>query len=312
MGANLARRLLAGGHRVHLLLRPGHRPWRLEGIRDRVTAHVGSLGDAAWLDGLLKEARPQWVFHLAAYGGYASQTDLPEMLRTNVLGMATFLSACLKAGFEAFVNAGSSSEYGYVDHPPAESERLEPNSDYAVTKAFATQHGRSLARRLLAPITTLRLYSVYGPWEEKARLLPTLIREGLNGRLPPLVSPETARDFVHVDDVCEAFVLAASRPSGEAGAIYNVGTGVQTRIREVVEVARRVLRITAEPRWGTMEPRPWDTTTWVADSRKIREELGFSPRFPFEEGFRQMVAWTRREENAARGPGGRNPAARDS
>jgi nucleoside-diphosphate-sugar epimerase len=213
------------------------------------------------------------------------------MLETNVRGTALLLDACRKTGFEAFVNAGSSSEYGYFDGAPSETERLQPNSDYAVTKAFASQFLRSTAQRHGLAVTTLRLYSVYGPWEEETRLLPTLIARGRTGALPPLVGADTARDFIYVDDVTEAFVLAASRPPAEPGAIYNVGTGVQTTIREVVEVARRVLDIAAEPVWGTMPRRPWDTSSWVADSRRIRKELGWEPGHTFEEGFRKMALW---------------------
>jgi dolichol-phosphate mannosyltransferase len=142
-------------------------------------------------------------------------------------------------------------------------------------------------------VPTLRLYSVYGPYEDPGRLMPTLILRGLGGGLPPLVSPETARDFVYVEDVCDACVLAASRPGQGPGAVYNVGTGVQTTIREVVDVARRTLDIRAEPAWGAMPPRPWDTNVWVADSRKIRGVLGWRPRHTFEEGFRKMVEWFR-------------------
>lgn len=277
---------------MHLLVRPGFRPWRLEGIGDAVRLHAVRPGDADALHALASEVRADWVFHLAVYGGYAAQTDLSEMLETNVRGTALLLEACRRAGFEAFVNTGSSSEYGYVDHPPAETDRLEPNSDYAVTKAFASQFCRSIAQRDGLPVTTLRLYSVFGPWEEPTRLLPTLIARGREGALPPLVDPDTARDFVYVDDVCDAYVAAASQPPGEPGRIYNVGTGVQTTIRAVVDVARRTLGIDAEPAWGTLPRRPWDTTTWVADISRIRRELSWEPTHSFEEGFRQMARWT--------------------
>ena len=82
----------------------------------------------------------------------------------------------------------------------------------------------------------LRLYSAYGPWEEPDRLVPTLLGKALAGELPPLVSPRVARDFVHVDDVCEVFVtlrVRAHRP------LYNVGSGRQTTIAEIVEAVER-------------------------------------------------------------------------
>ena len=64
-------------------------------------------------------------------------------------------------------------------------------------------------------------------------------------------------------------------------------------MREVVEVARRVLGIGEEPRWGSMPERGWDTEFWVADARRIRRDLGWQPRYTFEQGFRATVDWFR-------------------
>jgi nucleoside-diphosphate-sugar epimerase len=291
VGASLARRLLRDGHEVHLLVRPGYAPWRIADLLDDVRLHPVDLGDAAALADTVGRIRPDWVFHLAAYGAYSSQTDLDQMLRTNVLGTINLVRAGLRHGWEAFVNTGSSSEYGYKDHAAAESELVEPNSHYAVTKASATLFCRYTAQSQGVRLPTLRLFSVYGPWEEPTRLIPTLIVRGLHGRLPPLVNPAIARDFVYVEDVNEAYLLAATCPEQEPGAVYNVGSGAQTTIRDVIDVARRVLGIPAEPSWGSMPDRGWDTQVWVSDNRKIRQALGWEPRHTFEAGFRQFAAW---------------------
>jgi dolichol-phosphate mannosyltransferase len=235
--------------------------------------------------------RPDWVFHLAAYGAYSSQTDLRQMIETNITGTVNLVESCLTSDFESFVHTGSSSEYGFKDHAPAETELLEPNTPYAVSKASATLFCRMTAKARDMNLTTLRLYSAFGPYEEPTRLIPTLILRGMEGTWPPLVDPEIARDFVDVEDVAEACCLAASRSGGERGAVYNVGTGAQTSLRRVVEVARRVLPVKDEPRWGTMPPRVWDTRVWVSNPRKIRDELGWEPRTGFEEGFQRFVDW---------------------
>lgn len=134
----------------------------------------------------------------------------------------------------------------------------------------------------------MRLYSAYGPWEEPKRLIPTLVRAGLRGELPPLVNPDVARDFVYMEDVCEAFALAASAHLPERGAVYNVASGTQTTLRELVDLARRVFGITAQPDWGSMEERDWDTTTWVGDPSKIGSQLGWRPRVSLEEGLARL------------------------
>ena len=123
--------------------------------------------------------------------------------------------------------------------------------------------------------------------------MPTLVVRGLEGELPPLADPDIARDYVYVDDVSEAYCLTASRPGQPPGAVYNVGTGVQTSLREVVQAARRVLGIAAEPVWGSLAARGWDTAVWVADNRAIRDALGWRPRVSLDDGFRQLVRWFR-------------------
>ncbi len=105
------------------------------------------------------------------------------------------------------------------------------------------------------------------------------------------MNPDIARDYVYVDDVVRAYLMAATTLYQEPGAIYNVGTGVETKLSEVVEVATRTLGVTAKPNWGSMESRIWDTNTWVADNSRIREALGWLPEHSFESGFRAMVDW---------------------
>lgn len=291
VGANLAFRLLDEGHEVHALLRSGFSRWRLQAVLDRVRTHQVDLSDTERLGAIVGEIRPDWVFHLAAYGGSSHQTDVDAMVSTNLVGTVKLLEACVKAGIEAFVHTGSSSEYGFKRHAPAETEMLEPNSPYAVTKAAATLFCRYTAQRYGLNLCTLRLYSVYGPWEDPARLMPQLIMKCLQGKLPQLATPSIARDYVHVDDVADACLLAASRPARETGAIYNVGTGVQTDLRTLVQMAREVLGVKAQPEWGTMPDRQWDSDVWVADSQKIRVQLGWKPKYQLQEGFQTTVRW---------------------
>jgi dolichol-phosphate mannosyltransferase len=215
------------------------------------------------------------------------------MVRTNIVGTLALARACVAEDVPVLVNTGSSSEYGLKDHPPAETEWLDPNSDYACTKAAATQLCRHWALRHARRFVTLRLYTAYGPWEDPGRLLPTLVVRGLRGELPPLARPETSRDWVYVDDACDAYVRAATAPAVPPGSVYNIGSGVQTPLREVVAVARRILGIAAEPRWGEMRDRVWDTSGWVADPRAARDALGWQARTPLAEGFERTVEWFR-------------------
>jgi nucleoside-diphosphate-sugar epimerase len=291
VGANLTRRLLADGHAVHLLVGAGHRTWRLAGVLGDLVRHEADLRDADAVRRGVAAARPDWVFHLAAHGAYSWQTDAPAILATNVLGTVHLVEACRQTGFEVFVNTGSSAEYGWKDHAPAEDEWLEPNSAYAVGKASATLYCRQAARAARLSIPTLRLYSVYGPYEEPNRFMPALVVYGLEGTYPPLADPDIARDYVHVNDVVDAYLRVATNPPDDPGAVYNLGTGVQTTLRQAVEAAAGLFRYREKPVWGSMPNRGWDTTVWVAEARKGRRELGWQPRFTLADGLRAFRAW---------------------
>jgi nucleoside-diphosphate-sugar epimerase len=249
------------------------------------------LDDAAALRAVLCSIRPAQVFHFAAFGAYSSQTDLQRMLATNLIGTVNLTQAAVASGVQVLVNAGSSSEYGLKRFPPSESEVLEPNSHYAVTKAAATLFCQAAARNGAIRIPTLRLYSVYGPYEEPSRFVPSLLVHALQGRLPRLADQNTARDFVYIEDVAGACCLAAQREVADRGAIFNIGTGVQTTLRQMVDLVRSILSIAEAPVWGSMPSRAWDTTTWVADNRKAAELLGWQPRYSIERGVRAFVSW---------------------
>ena len=293
IGANIVRRLLKDGHDVHLLVRKEYDNARLDDVIDNLRFYEADLTDLSSLDTVLMLVKPDWVFHLSVYGAYSHQNDGRTIFETNVLGTMNLINACIKCGFEVFVNTGSSSEYGYKDHPSRETELLEPASTYAVSKAATTMFCGYIAREKNVMIPTLRLYSVYGPYEDDGRLVPTLIRFGTQGYFPPLVDPDIAHDFVFVDDVVEAYLLAAMSKEQQCDAIYNVGTGVQTNIREIVDVASRQMDILEEPQWGTMANRRWDTSCWIADNRLIRKQLGWTPSHSLEEGFRKTLSWYR-------------------
>lgn len=293
VGANLARRLVRDGHETHLLVRPSYRPWRLRDIAGDVRMHPVELRDSAGTREALLRIRPDWVFHLAAFGAYPAQTGMGAMVETNLMAAVTLLDACAAMGVEAYVQTGSSSEYGFKDHPAREDEAIEPNSHYAITKAAATHYAQFTSRQRGLHAVTLRLYSVYGPYEEPSRLIPTLLVSGFERRLPPLVSPAVARDFVFVNDAVEAVLQVAAHPGLPRGSVYNVCSGTQSTVASVVALVRQLLAVAAEPVWSSMESRAWDTNSWVGSPEAIGQQVQWKARVNMETGLRRTVEWFR-------------------
>lgn len=293
VGANLCRRLVDDGHDVTAVVSPVGEEWRLADLEGDLQLSAVDLCVRDDVRAAVERARPEWVFHLAAHGAYSWQRDAERIMQTNLVATVHLLESCREMGTEAFVNAGSSSEYGIKDHAPHEEEFIDPHSDYAVMKAAAAIHIRHVARRHDIHAVTLRLYSVYGPWEEPGRLMPTLAARGVEGRLPPLASPETPRDFVSVRDVSRAFVLAAERSGLERGSVVNIASGRQTSLREVVQIARAEFDISTEPLWGSEPQRDWDTEVWVGDAGRALSELAWRAEDDLTTGFRALGDWLR-------------------
>lgn len=291
IGANLVRHLLAKDYDVIAVVRPRGSTWRLDRLRSAIRIETVDLSDWEASRSLLVRVRPDWIFHLAAFGAYSWQSERRRIYETNQLATVGLLEAAAAIELDAFITAGSSSEYGVKNHAPPEDETLEPNSDYAVSKAAATFATCLVARTLGMNAIVLRLYSAYGPWEDPNRLVPVLIAAALQGRLPVLADPTSARDFVYVDDVCQAFIAAAERAAEHRGQIYNVGSGIQTSLSEIVDTARSVFGIDAKPSWGTMASRKWDTDVWVANPDRARAELGWQAKTGLANGLQLFGDW---------------------
>ena len=249
----------------------------------------------------VRTRRPKTVFNLSAYGGYERQDDRSNIHQVNYIGTLNLVTALLECGCEAFVMAGSSSEYGRNCAGPAEADPVEPNSDYAVSKAACSSLLQFYGKYDSFPCSHLRLYSVYGPWEERDRLIPRLVTLGLQGQLIPFVAGEITRDFVYVDDCTRAFVRAAlvacrSRP----GSIYNIATGTKTSLADVAAIARERMQLRDEPRFGAMANRKWDLANWYGNPAKARAELDWEARVSFPAGLDLTIAWERQAAGAVR------------
>ncbi len=292
VGACLARRLVAERAEVHGIVRDRSNLWRLEDIRHQLHLHTLDLADANGLTALVEEIEPDVIYHLAAHGGYPEQTDVDAMLHANVLGTWNLLRACERIDYQLFVNAGSSSEYGFKSAPMREDDLLEPNSYYAVTKATQTHLCRYVARSQQRPLVTLRLFSVYGPYEEPTRLIPTVIRNCFAGRALSLVAPDTGRDFVFIDDVVDALMLT-DQLAQHAGEVFNIASGQQRTVREVVEQLVALTGANVKLNWDAMTQRIWDSPHWIAEVSKARDLLGWRAATSLENGLTRTVEWQR-------------------
>lgn len=270
-----------------------HLPWRLEGVPVQHTLHLDLLSPSS-IEDVMKRVQPAVVFNCSSYGAYSFESDPDRIHRTNYLSTINLLEICERVQIKVYVHAGSSSEYGLNCAAPSEDSFLIPDSHYAVSKASTAQALAYFAKVRGLACVNLRLYSLYGPYEDASRLIPTLCEHILRGDLPPFVNPDISRDFVYVDDAVEAFLTAAARiDQCRVGESYNVGTGVKVTIRELAELVRELFGVRAQPQLSSMPSRAWDHADWYANPARINEDFGWQAKTSLAEGLEKTLQWWR-------------------
>ncbi|RJR30272.1 NAD-dependent epimerase/dehydratase family protein [Candidatus Microgenomates bacterium] len=291
VGANLVRKLYRNNS-VHIFAKKTSDDWRIRDISQKLHFHYVDLQDEKSVSQVCKKIQPEYIFHLATRGAYSQQKDPLDILKTNLLGTANLITALNPIPYKALINTGSSSEYGFKKHPMFEADVVEPNSFYAVSKVAAAFLSRVFAQSNHKPIVTLRLFSVYGPFEEPGRLIPTLILCLLNKQKIYLAPNKTRRDFIYVDDVVDAFIHTAISMSEKLyGEICNIGTGQQFTSEEVTHSIAQLLNTKATIDYTKFKNRSWDTDFWVANMQKTRSVLGWESQYSLEQGLQKTVKW---------------------
>jgi len=303
-------RLLARGEAVVALSRSdlvGSR-FDTEGLRERCTLVEASLTDIASLRAALEAQDVRGVYHLGAQTqvGVANRSPL-ETWEANIRGTYSLLEAIReRGGVERVVVASSDKAYGAHEHLPyREDFALQPSFPYDVSKAATDMIARSYAATYGMPVAVTRLANVYGPGDVNwARVLPDTARALVRGERPVIRSDGTPeRDYIYVEDAADAYLAVAGSldDRDQRGRAWNAGSGVPL---SVLEVVRRLIAISGrdvEPDiQGTGVPHG-EIDRQYLDPTAIRRELGWSPKWDFDDGLRVTWAWYERTLGGSRG-----------
>ncbi len=235
------------------------------------------------------------VIHLAGLAGVRPSFDDPaRYARVNVEGTATVVEAALAAGVTQVLFASSSSVYGNSTPLPAHEDApaIMPESPYAASKRAAELVAGAICRRVPAlSCTALRFFTVYGP-RQRPEMAITLWARALLARTPITLFGDGSmrRDFTHVDDIVRGIVAATEnlRPGLRA---YNLGSGAPIDLAGLLRALGAAAG--APPILEHAPVPPGDVDATFADIRRAKDELGWSPRVPLEEGLQSVLAWVR-------------------
>lgn len=291
VGANVVRALLNKNYDVYVLNRTKLLSWRLKDIAERITICGGDIIDLSSLKKALSIANPDYIIHLAAYGAYHYQTEPEKIIEVNVGGTKNLLEASKNIPYKCFINTGTSSEYGFKDKSMKEDDYCDPVSYYAVSKLAGTHLCKVFACLNNKPITTFRLFSVYGPYEEPTRFIPTIIKALIKKESIKLTSGNQRRDFIYVDDVSDAYMRALALGKKIQGEIFNIGTGHEYTNDEVVKMLFRSTESKTRIQKGAYPKRMWDAPHWRADISHARKILKWHPHYSLDKGLKKNYSW---------------------
>jgi UDP-glucose 4-epimerase len=297
IGSHLTGALVDLGADVHVLTSTVSSvyPHRLTGLRSSITLHEGNLTDRTAMRALIRNARPDLVFHLAAYTHVGkSWHRIDECIQSNIQGTVNLLEALDGSGYERFVNTGTSEIYGAIDVPFHEDDRPAPVSPYAVSKHAAEEYCRLAADGRGQPIVRVRPFNAYGPGQSPDRVIPEVIVRGLRREPLKMTTGKQTREFNYVTDLVEGFLLLGVVP-GIEGQLFNLGNGEEVTIADLVHTVLDVMGNPVEAELGALPDRPIEIWRMFCDSARAREVLRWGPQHSLRDGLRATVDWYRQE-----------------
>ena len=288
IGAAVVRQLLGRGHSVRILAVPDDPLRRLQDVRADIDVVEARMGQAELIRSSLSRSRPEACIHLAWYaepGRYLHATENTACL-TDTIALLHELIAC---GCRRVVMAGTCAEYdtnyGYL----REDTPTKPTTLYAAAKVACYLMSREIAAQAQIALAWGRIFYPYGPREDSRRVIPAAIRALLQGRSFATTPGEQVRDYIHVEDLAEAFCLMAE--NGVHG-VFNIASGKPVTIRQLLETIGILTGLSDLLQFGAIPYRDWDPPFICADNRRLRE-IGWQAKYTLREGLAQTIEWWR-------------------
>ena len=290
IGSHITRTLLERGNQVRILdnFSSGKRE-NLKGLD--VELIEGDLRDASKVAEAVKGM--DIVFHEAAFVSVPESMEKPlECLDVNVTGTSIVFEAARKAGVKRVVVASSAAVYGDSEaYPLSEETPLRQLSPYATSKRIDEKYAELFTNQFGLEVAALRYFNVYGPRQRPdsmyAAAVPIFIRRMLDNKPITIYGDGgQTRDLVNVRDVVQANLLASEHPAAP-GKIFNVCTGVETRLLDLLDILYEIFP--NAPKHVHAEPRAGDIYRSIGTPKKIVETLGFKPNVTLAEGLKEAV-----------------------
>ena len=243
---------------------------------------------------ILRRERPRIIYHCAFYVLVPKSVENPLLDIDALVGALRLLQAARELGVEKIVFASSGFLYGNTPALPAtEACPADPVSPYVVAKQTVEGYLRFFRTAYGVPSVVLRYSAVYGPRQITGAMADYLRKLSAGAQAEMWGDGSKTRDYVYIDDVVNANLLALAVPPDHPSPVFNIGTSVETTLNDLYRKIARLLGVDARPVYHP--DRPGEQMRYCLDWTKARRELGWEPRYALDEGLRRTVAsWGRR------------------
>jgi len=294
IASHIVERLVKDGHVVRVLDN------LFSGKKENISAVLKDIefinGDIRDFEAVKKATEGMdYVLHHAALRSVPGSFKNPEEYNeVNIAGTLNLLKASVNNNIKRFVFASSSAIYGDTDKSPQrESDLPRLISPYALNKLAGEYYCRIFSHSYGLETVSLRYFNVFGPKQapddEYAGVVPKFIICMLNNQAPPIYGTgKQSRDFVYIDNIVEANILAASQ-KGLKCEVVNIGCGRADTILELVKVLNSLMNKSLKPIFD--KPRPGDVLRTLSDISLAKKVLGYKTKIDLKEGLRRTISW---------------------
>jgi len=223
-------------------------------------------------------------------GGYVDHSNKKKTFKSHYIGCKNLAEIFLKKVPTAFVQMGSSIEYGNLKSPQIENANCYPNSIksiYGKAKLLSSIYLTDLYKKKNFPSIVLRLYLAYGSRQDVNRFLPIIIKGCIENKKFPCSKGNQFRDFVHVDDVVDAIIKSLTNRNAR-GQIINIGSGKPRKIRNIIKYIKKISN-GGYPQFGKIKLRKDEIIKLYPNIKKAKRKINWKPKISFERGIKSTI-----------------------
>ena len=282
IGYHLAKEALKKGFKVISLSK--NKPVKKRYL-EKVKYIIADIANKNLINKKIKE-NFDYVVNLA---GYVDHLDKINTFKSHYLGCKNISNFFLKKKIKRFIQVSSSMEYGLARSPQRENFKCEPKSVYGRAKFLSTQYLLYLYKKNKFPVTIVRLYQIFGPYQDLNRFIPVVINSCKDNKDFPCSHGRQYRDFLYIDDLIDAIFLILRNPKA-TGEIFNVGSGKPLKIRNIIKKILSYYR-SGKPQFGAIKLRKEEQMKIYPDIFKVQITLNWKPKINFLDGLKKTIKY---------------------